>query len=456
MGMTRDAALGARRTALRRTALLVARAAAWAAGGAAMLLVPAATGYAAYVDALPAGWEHMLPFWHFVPWSPALPFALAVAALAYASRDRLLSRRRVVAVTALAAVASYLVAACVLNVDRVVGTVAYAILSVERPLRYVAWGLWGAVFAAWVLPMPADAPEPASPLDGQPGAQSLTEREREVADLLVSGCTQAQAAEALGISTSSVGTYRSRACEKLGLASLDELVPRVTGAAAEPPVMDAGGAGASVLMALALCAGMLCRLVAEELSGGRPYASDYVLIGACCALPWAALLVYARVKGMRVRHRRVSARLWLVLATLGLLGFCVYESAAIRVGTLPVLTLVAYVACVVLLAPYLLWPTVCETTALDEERCVLYLRGRGAGELQAHVLTQIAQGRSTPEICEDLHVARGTVNSYRAQGYELVGVHSSRELADLLARDVGRVPSAGKNRPSAESEKNPE
>ena len=90
------------------------------------------------------------------------------------------------------------------------------------------------------------------------------------------------------------------------------------------------------------------------------------------------------------------------------------------------------------------------TTTLDEERCVLYLRGRGAGELQAHVLTQIALGRSAPDICESLHVARGTVNAYRAQGYELLGVHSSRELTDLLARDVGRVPSAGKTRPSAD------
>ena len=87
---------------------------------------------------------------------------------------------------------------------------------------------------------------------------------------------------------------------------------------------------------------------------------------------------------------------------------------------------------------------------------MLYLRGRGAGELQARVLTEIALGRSTPEVCENLNVARGTVNAYRAQGYELLGVHSSRELADLLARDVGYVPSAGKKIPSAENGKTTE
>ncbi|WP_417230085.1 LuxR C-terminal-related transcriptional regulator [Thermophilibacter sp.] len=87
---------------------------------------------------------------------------------------------------------------------------------------------------------------------------------------------------------------------------------------------------------------------------------------------------------------------------------------------------------------------------LDEERCVLYLRGRGAGELQAHVLLKIALGLSTPEVCEALHVAPGTVNAYRAQGYELLGVHTSRQLAALLARDVGLIPSAGKNSPLAD------
>ena len=66
------------------------------------------------------------------------------------------------------------------------------------------------------------------------------------------------------------------------------------------------------------------------------------------------------------------------------------------------------------------------------------------------MLTEIALGRSTPEICEALSVARGTVNAYRAQGYDLLGVHTSRELADLLARDVGLVPSAGKRTPSAD------
>lgn len=44
----------------------------------------------------------------------------------------------------------------------------------------------------------------------------------------------------------------------------------------------------------------------------------------------------------------------------------------------------------------------------------------------------------------------GTVGACRAQGYELLGVHSSRELSDFLARDVAFVPSAGKKTPPAD------
>ena len=47
-----------------------------------------------------------------------------------------------------------------------------------------------------------------------------------MAEALVTGSTQAQVAEALAISPSTVATYRARACEKLGVGSLEELVPR--------------------------------------------------------------------------------------------------------------------------------------------------------------------------------------------------------------------------------------
>lgn len=446
-------------TQARRTAGIVARAALWATWAAAMVFVPAVMHYFGYVESVPAGWEHIFDLWFFVPWSAAPVFALAVAALAYAYRDWLAPRRRAACVAAAVALVAYLglAAAYYLGLDGGSFELRWATGFFERVARYAAWGLWGVALVAWVMPVPGAAEPPASPLDGRPGADTLTEREREVAELLVSGSTQAQAAEALGISASSVSTYRARACEKLGLASLDELVPRAHGADAEPPALDVGQLGSMPLMGLALVTGMSARTLADSLRYWTPYSlPDLAFLVGAWALPWVSLLVYARLRDMRVRHREVRARLYAVLATLALLGFFAYGSLEQRFWGLALVVLAAYVACVVLLAPYLLWPRERVGQTLDVERCVLYLRGRGAGELQARVLAEIALGRATPEICESLHVARGTVSAYRAQGYERLGVHSSRELADLLARDVGFVPSAGKSEPFTDGEKSAE
>ncbi len=51
----------------------------------------------------------------------------------------------------------------------------------------------------------------------------LSRREREVLKLLASGHTYQQAADALGVSIKSVGTYRTRLAEKLGLKTRAEI-----------------------------------------------------------------------------------------------------------------------------------------------------------------------------------------------------------------------------------------
>lgn len=454
-------------TQARRTAGTVARAALWVMWAAVMLLAPSMMGYLSYVESVPEEWGRLLGFWSFVPWSVAIPLALVAAALGHAYRDRLLSWRRAACAAAAVALVAYLglAAAYYLGLGWDQYGLRQSVSLFERVARYAAWCLWGVVLAAWVMPAPGTAEPPASPLDGRPGADALTEREREVAELLVSGSTQAQAAEALGISASSVSTYRSRACEKLGLASLDELVPPSRGAAAQPPKLDVGRAGSLPLMALALFSGMIVHHVTNYSSLASPGHQAGVLAFPVLALtlPWLVLLAYARLQGMRLRHRETSGRLALVLIALAGLGLCAGGSQPIWVElpsrsmvSASVPAAVGYDIALVLLAPHLLWPHERVSNELDVERCVLYLRGRGSGELQARVLVEIALGRSAPEICESLHVARGTVSAYRAQGYERLGVHSSRELADLLARDVGFVPSAGKNQPSADSEKSTE
>lgn len=424
-----------------------ARAVAWLAGATALFLAPGL--------ARTMGEGGGLPFEYYL-WTSAIPLGCVAAALAWALRRRVeaLSRRLVVA--AFVALAAYLVvlfASCFGSMR-----VGYALRWPEWALRYVAWCLWGVLLVVWVLPQRSDVP--CSPLDGRPGAEALTEREREIAEALLTGSTQAQVAEALAISPSSVATYRSRACEKLGVASLDELAAPVVGAATVP-ALGIASSGAIPLVVLALCAGMMLRLLARVAAVGNTSFSQAVgviCVAAVLALPWGAFIAYARLRGMRVRARRVEPGLCAVLLAVLLLGMLVGGGAnglMIPVGSYyvdaGVFASAVYVGAVAALAPHLLWPVnVREETTLDVERCVLYLRGRGAGELQARVLTEIALGRSTPEICEALSVARGTVNAYRVQGYDLLGVHTSRELADLLARDVGRVPSAAKRTPSTD------
>lgn len=58
----------------------------------------------------------------------------------------------------------------------------------------------------------------------QSPVDSLTDREREIVQLVAEGKTTAEIAEMLSLSTSTVDTYRSRAMKKLGVVGLPELV----------------------------------------------------------------------------------------------------------------------------------------------------------------------------------------------------------------------------------------
>lgn len=438
------------------------RTALWVAWGLALLLLPALLQSYQYNAQLPPNRDDpAMPLSYFL-WTSAIPLSVVTAALAWALRDRLERRRRALMGAGLAVLLAYalVAAAYYLWFPWKMGGLVRVLGWTERILRWGSWALWGTALPVWALRAATSSTASASPLDGLGGAEALSERERAIAEALATGSTVAQVAAALGLSASTVMTYRSRACEKLGVASLDELRPVVRGAGAVPAAFDVTSPGAPALMAMALCVGLSLRLLARvTMTSGSSWdqALGLLLVPALLAVPWAVLLVYARLRGMRVRPRWASSRLSLVLLALALFGLLAgggWYGLEVQVPggflSLNALGIIGNACAVAALAPYLLWPRERVTTTLDEERCVLYLRGRGAGELQAHVLTQIALGRSAPEICESLHVARGTVNAYRAQGYELLEVHSSRELADLLARDVGRVPSAGKTRPSAD------
>lgn len=79
------------------------------------------------------------------------------------------------------------------------------------------------------------------------------------------------------------------------------------------------------------------------------------------------------------------------------------------------------------------WPVAEVNVDVNEK-----LRERGLNETQAGVCSLIAAGRTTAEIASELGIAAGTVNSARAYGYKLLGIHSREELVELLKGRGGR------------------
>lgn len=67
-----------------------------------------------------------------------------------------------------------------------------------------------------------------------------------------------------------------------------------------------------------------------------------------------------------------------------------------------------------------------------QEACMGFLERQGIRGFQAEVLLEIAQGTDVESISEKLHLAVNTVTSYRYRGYKKLGVHSARELCDVL------------------------
>ena len=70
-----------------------------------------------------------------------------------------------------------------------------------------------------------------------------------------------------------------------------------------------------------------------------------------------------------------------------------------------------------------------------EERDILLLRSKGVNELEALVLSKIAQGKTGPQIARELHYSLGTINGLRSHAYQAINVHSKQELIDLLNQD---------------------
>lgn len=78
------------------------------------------------------------------------------------------------------------------------------------------------------------AEEARARIDRLLAERNLTDRERDILVGIYQGKTQAQLAEELFLSRSTIGTYCTRAYEKLGVASKDEAIAVLRRAAEQP------------------------------------------------------------------------------------------------------------------------------------------------------------------------------------------------------------------------------
>ena len=442
----------------------------WVLWGAVLVAAPAGTYYLKFCARMSGGVSDLglspLDF----AWSSSLPLSVLVAAMAYVVVDRLRRHARPIALIAAVCSVAYVASLCtelsLVYGDGGLDSVPYGIyrllVGAQSVLRYASMLAWAVTGVLWATGPSAKAEKYAAstPFDELAAATGLTDRERAVAQGLLAGHTQAQIAQALSISASSVATYRSRACEKLGIASLDELDPVVP--ADKNDVIDVGSPLVPGMLVVGFCGAKLLALLASSFS-----TLSALLVLAILLVPPVVALAVARMRGLRPWVRpSMTPRLAFLCGAVALQGLLFgglpgqsspfinfFGLMSVSNDWLSVAAMVGYPLGVLWLASAALLPrdAISEGLLADEDRCVLYLRGRGLGELEARVVTWIASGAGTQLICSRLHVASGTVNAYRARAYTRLGVHSSRELAELLARDVGVVPSAGKEQPSAES-----
>ena len=448
----------------------------WVLWGAVLVAAPAWTYYIKFCSRLSSmgvsGGISPLDF----AWSSSLPLSVLAAALAYVFVDRLRRHARPIALIAAFSSVAYVASLCfelslVYDNDGLgfeLFSLYRVLVSAQSLLRYASMLSWAVMGVMWGAGVPEKDEKPGSstPFEELAVATGLTDRERAVAQGLLAGHTQAQIAQTLSISASSVATYRARACEKLGIASLDELNP-VVPADKDVDVIDVGSPLVPGLLVVGFCGAKLLGLLASSFS-----VSSALLVLAILVLPPVIVFAFARARRLRPWVRpSMTTRCAFLCGAVALQGLLlgglpgtsspvvsILGIVSVDINWLNIAVVAGYPLGVLWLASAVLLPKdeMVQGILADEERCVLYLRGRGLGELESRVVTWIASGAGTRLICDRLHVASGTVNAYRARAYARLGVHSSRELAELLARDVGVMPSAGRKGPSAEKDETAE
>ena len=67
-----------------------------------------------------------------------------------------------------------------------------------------------------------------------------------------------------------------------------------------------------------------------------------------------------------------------------------------------------------------------------EQRCLAFAQSHGLSERETEIMLYVAKGYSKPFIAEKLFITDNTVRTHVKRIYEKVGVHSKRELQELI------------------------
>lgn len=329
------------------------------------------------------------------------------------------------------------------------------------------------------------------------GGGALSERELEVACGLACGHPVAEIAQELGVSASTVSTYRARAYEKLGVETNAQLVASLTRPSSQPNLEDAqkpkirsrllpgvalaaacvagclcgcygcyGGDGALVAYNVALvAAGALLVPVGLVRIGEGGQSLGYSLAGALVGLSMSAVLVLSRdpigflgaVLLAVAIAISVAASAWATQESLGSqqalgagLGLLALSSVSYSGRYINPWMLLCFTFASIAAAAVLLWVgarnrrgKLVENTLDGEARVRSYLEGRGLSSLETGVALMAARGATATETALALSMSPSSVAAYKSRGLKKLGVEGVAELRELLKKDAGLALTVG-------------
>ena len=298
----------------------------------------------------------------------------------------------------------------------------------------------------------------------------LSPRQQEVLSALTKGKTAGEIAAELGITPGAVGEHKRRAFQRLGIDGIEDLdscdsVNTGSDKGLSEPLrrlllcvpgflilLYGLGPGWASLKALRLMMAWSIAVVAADSLTGKAH-------GACCDFVSLALMLLVFL-AMPTGNRRLAKLAFAcfvgniasqVVARGELIG-ARGEGAALvpwlvqvswkfdlAEGQLWAACLgLALVTAARLVAAIGSRRASCEIGQMDAAFLRTYLESRGLNELQARVAVLCADGCSSREICQELMISPGTVNSYRTKAYSQLGVSGRDDLRELFNKVRGK------------------